>query len=229
MIGSLKTFTLLFAVFLLTGGLIACGADSRDEEAPVTSQTQPPDASRTINSGNKFPWSAIIAAPRDIQDLVNRYDAVVVGTISAISDTVRELADGKTEDDYKFLVEQGLPLPTISRTFYDIQLEDVLLDDGNVRANSRLRLSHGHSAIRPQTGERFLFALISSQSGKSYGVIADWALIHLDGGPIRNFDGVLPDYAGVTNEASLKAAVRSAVPARVKLPFEEWPERVWGN
>ena len=108
-------------------------------------------------------------------------------------------------------------------TYYDITLDDVYLDDDNLSQYPRLRLSGDHSSIRPQVGERFLFVLGANPDGKSYGVTADWNLIHLDGGPVRNFDGKSTGYVGVVDEGSLKDAVRAAVPKRVHLPMDQWP------
>lgn len=108
-------------------------------------------------------------------------------------------------------------------TYYEIELGEVNLDDGNIRQNSRLRLFGDHSTIRPQVGERFLFVLGANPDGQSYGVNADWNLIHLDGGPIRNFNGASPGYEGVTDEASLKTVTQSAVRSRVHLPRGQWP------
>ena len=114
-------------------------------------------------------------------------------------------------------------MPRREVVYYDINLEDVFLDDGNLVANPRLRLFGRHSNLRPQVGERFLFALGANPDGKSYGVAGDWCLIPLDGGAIRNFDGESPGYAGVTDETSLKSAVKKAVPNRVYLPLNQWP------
>ncbi len=178
---------------------------------------------RTVHSQNAIPLSTLYQPPQNVQDLVNRYDAVFTGTITEISSPVLEKPyDWQPEDD-SVSKRYGIPLPRMRVTYYAIQIEDVLLDDGNIRLHPRLGLTGGHNSMRPQVGERFLFALGRQPDGLSYGLTADWCLIFLDGGPIRNFDGVEPGYAGVANEASLKSAVQAAVPNRVHLPMAQWP------
>ena len=115
-------------------------------------------------------------------------------------------------------------------TYYDITPDTVYLndgtlldDDGNPVTSAKLRLFGDHSTIRPQVGEKFFFALQANPDGDSYGVNADWNLIHLDGGAIRNFDGKEPGYEGVTDETTLKSAAQTAASNRVELPVEEWP------
>ena len=187
--------------------------------------TEPPSApaQRTVVMENSVPVSAFIHPPQDIQEFVNRVDAVIIGTIAAVSGPFDELPDGKTAADYQWATDRGLPLPTMRQVYYDINIEEVLLDDGNIRSHPRLRLSGNHSPIRPQVEERFMFALGANYGGQSYGVSDNWHLVFLDNRPIRNFDGEQPSYTGVTNEASLKTAVLAAVPNRIHLPPEQWP------
>ena len=65
--------------------------------------------------------------PTDVQELVNRADVVVVASIGTVSGTVQsEPADGDTTS----LVEQGYPVPTLPETYYELVVEQVLLDDG---------------------------------------------------------------------------------------------------
>lgn len=222
----LKMPALLAAAFILAILGAACSGAAPSGPSPSALNSPAAATGRTLIPENALPLSAVIAAPGSVQELVNRYDALVVGAISEISGPQQEFGYGKTAEDYQFLLDQGHPLPSMSMTYYHIRLEEVLLDDGNVRNHPKLRLSHEHSALRPQVGERFLFALIRNPDGESYGVSADWCLLHLDGGLIRNFDGAAPGYAGVTDEATLKAAIQTAVPRRVHLPLSRWPARI---
>ncbi len=178
---------------------------------------------RTVNDELAVPLSTLYQPPQDMQDLVNRYDTVFTGTVAEISPQgpVKPY-DWKPEDD-ALSRKYAIPLPRMAITYYTIRIEDVLLDDGNIRLHPQLGLTGAHSPARPQVGERFLFALKQQPDGLSYGLTADWCLIHLDGGVIRNFNGEAPRYAGVTGEATLKATVRAAVPGRVALPVEKWP------
>ena len=167
--------------------------------------------------------SGYYISPQSVQDLVNRNDAVFTGTITAVGEPVDEKPYDWTAEEDARDQSRGIPLLRFRMTYYDIELGEVFLDDGNLLTNPRLRLSGDHSPIRPQVGERFLFALGANPDGKSYGATANWNLIHLDGGAIRNFDGRGPSYEGVTDETSLKSAVKKAVPARVYLPVNQWP------
>ena len=162
-------------------------------------------------------------SPQSVQDLVNRHDVAFTGTITEVGEPVEEKPYDWVPEDDAHDESRGIPPFRIRVTYYEIELGEVFLDDGNLRSNPRLRLSGDHSLIRPQVGEQFLFILGANPDGKSYGVNADWNLIHLDSGAIRNFDGEEPGYVGVTDEASLKAAVQAAVPGRVHLPMDQWP------
>ena len=91
--------------------------------------------------------------PADIQELINRNHAVVVGTISAISEPVRELPYFTTEKDFADRPVERWPY--IEVVYYDITIEEVLLDDGNIRDNARLRLMDSFRPVVPQLGERY--------------------------------------------------------------------------
>lgn len=164
--------------------------------------------------------SSIYLPPDSVQDLVNRVDAIVVGKISKVSDTVQE---GPYNLDPEPVGDR--PAPSIQVTYYEIALEDVLLDDNNVSSNSLLRLSGMHRASKPQVGERYMFALGVNPDNKSYGVSGAWGLVIFDDGPVRNFDGTPLEYDGVTDQATLKSLVKSSLADRVKLPPSEWPSR----
>ena len=185
---------------------------------------------RTISSGTGASLSSYYVAPTSIQDLVNRYDVAFIGTISSVREPVEEKPYEWDPELDAHLKNRGLPPFRVRVTYYDIMPDTVYLDDGNLLdddgnpvASAMLRLFGDHSTIRPQVGEKFFFTLQANPDGSSYGVNADWNLIHLDGGAIRNFDGKEPGYDGVTDEATLKSAAQTAASNRVQLPVEEWP------
>jgi hypothetical protein len=162
----------------------------------------------------------IYLSPESVQDLVNRVDAVVVGKITFFSDSIQEPPYGldlETTGDR--------PVPNILVTYYEIELEEILLDDGNVSSNALLRLAGRHSPSYPQVGEDYLFALGVNPDSKSYGVSGAWGLIIFDDGPVRNFDGTPLEYDGVTDRATLTSLVKSSLEDRAKLPPLEWPSR----
>ena len=218
----------LAAAALLTISVLAgCQAADGGGQGGISPSAAPGDVKRTLDSGEGYPISMIKRAPLSVQELVNRNHAVVIGTISAVSNLILELPYGKTEEDFQDPKYQGY-VPRTEVTYYDIAIEEALLDDGNVRAHPRLRLSGAHNSARPQVGERFLFSLGRNPDSLSYGVVADWDVLTLEGS-VRNFDGTSPGYAGVTDEDSLVAAVRAAVAGYEFMPFSQWPDRFTAN
>ena len=92
-----------------------------------------------------------------------------------------------------------------------------------MKDNPQLALPGTHNLQSPRTGERILLSLLAMPDPGLYSLAANWSLIPLDGGAIRNFDGTDPAYAGVTDEESLKSAVAAAANNHDKLPPSEWP------
>ena len=144
--------------------------------------------------------------PESIQDLVNRSHAIVIGTISAVYGTVRH-----------------------------IDLEEVLLDDGYIQSHPYLLMRDEPDSSYPQIGERYLFALGRNsvymypyQDGMpgtlTYSAAFDWMILTLQPDGIRNYDGSLPGYKGVTDEASLVTAIREAAANYNYLPPHQWPK-----
>ncbi len=219
---STSRIMLIVAAFVLLVVLMA-GCRGTPGVTPEAVQEQPPTFGRTLSSNTGAPLSGYLVSPQSVQDLVNRYDVAFTGTIRAVGQPVKEKPYDWDPELDAHLQSRGLPPFRIRVTYYDITLENIYLDDGNLSQYPRLRLFGDHSSIRPQVGERFLFVLGANPDGKSYGLTADWNLIHLDGGPIRNFDGKSTGYVGVVDEGSLKGAVRAAVPKRVHLPMDQWP------
>ena len=208
--------------------LAACQSNASEVPAETAVEVENTDShvtGRTLSSGLGAPLSDYFEAPASIQDLINRYDVAFVGTVATIGSSVEEKPDDWNSEVDDHLATKGIPPLRVRITYYDITLEEVLLDDGLVNGNPRLRLSGDHNPMRPQAGERYFFALQTVSGAKGYGVNANWNLIHLDGGSIRNFDGVEPGYPGVTDEASLKSEAKSAVTNRSHLPMDDWPAR----
>ena len=164
--------------------------------------------------------------PQSVQDLVNRSHAVVIGSISAISEVKGELPYGTTEEDFQGEMYQGFQ-PHMDVAYYDIAIEEVLLDDGNIRAHPRLRLEP--DPVLPRRGQRYLFTLGRNPDSKSYGIAANWMILTLGDGGFRNLDGSRPGYLSVANEASLIKAIKEAVPNHDFLPVNQWPDRFAAN
>ena len=111
-------------------------------------------------------------------------------------------------------------------TYYDIAVEEVLLDDGFVSGNPRLRLDRDHSPIRPQVGERFVFSLARNPGNSSYGVVADWMVLTTANG-MKNYDGSAHGYEGAIDETSFLRAVRAADQSYNFKEFRNWPDKPW--
>ena len=178
---------------------------------------------RVVDTGG-VPLSSIFRPARDVQDLVNRSHAAVIGTISAVSEPQVEIPYDITEEEFaeRFAdLEEGLR-PTIEVVYFDIAIEEVLLDDGNVRAYPRLSMEP-HPPL-PRLGGRYLFVLGRNPDSLSYGIgDFSWMVLTMGDDGIRNLDGSAPGYAGVDDEASLVAAVRGAVANYDFLPPSQWP------
>ena len=160
--------------------------------------------------------------PADIQELVDRSHAVVVGTISAVSEPVNELPYDATEEDYADEPKEEWPYYEVR--YFDIAIEEVLLDDGNIRENARLRLGNNEWEVLPQQGERYLFSLLVAPDDKSYGISANWMMLRMDGG-IHKLDGTPSGFVGVTDETKLLEGFRVAVEDYDFMPYSEWPLR----
>ena len=163
-----------------------------------------------------------VLPPSTVQELINRNHAVVVGVISAISDPVNELPYFTTEEDFADELKEEWTYMEV--VYYDIAIEEVLLDDGNVRDNARLRLMNSFWPVTPQLGQRYLFALGTNPDSKSYGISASWNVLSMDDG-ILNLDGTNPGYAGITDETELLTGIKAAVPNHDYMPRNEWPDR----
>ena len=168
--------------------------------------------------------SSIFKAPETVQELVNRSDLVLIGTVRSVSDT-RSVLVGSSSDA-SALATRGYPEPRVEETHYEISVGEVLLDDGAVSrlsGNPSIALAGRHTTAAPQVGDRLLFALLSRPGDDLYALVSDWSLIPLDGGDIKNFDGTDPGYDGVTDERSLKDAVTTAAANHEKAEPSEWP------
>ena len=165
--------------------------------------------------------------PRTVQDLVNRSQAIVIGTVTAISEPVVERPYDFDPADYAELPDSEWP--SIEAAYWTIGIEEVLLDDGNIEANPKLRMEpnppHRTDKPLPELTARYLFTMGRNPDSLSYGISADWMILPLDGGRIRNLDGNVPFYGGDADEDSLVEAMREAVLDYEYLPPGKWPGR----
>ena len=162
--------------------------------------------------------------PADIQELVDRSHAVVVGTISAVSEPVNELPYDTTEEDFAGEPKEEWPYYEVRYLDIAIAIEEVLLDDGNIRENARLRLGNNEWEVLPQQGERYLFSLLVAPDNKSYGISANWMLLSMEEG-IHKLDGTPAGFVEATDEPKLLEDARAAAEDYDFIPPHEWPLR----
>lgn len=158
--------------------------------------------------------------PADIQELVNRSHAVVVGSISSVGELISE--PPYNAEDFEHLPEDQRP--TQEMRYYGISIEEVLLDDGYVEDNAKLRLAPVWPT-EPKLNERYVFVLGRNPDNRSYGISATWNMLTLGGDTIRDLNGKDPGYEGAATEADLLSALRTASESYEFKPMIEWPER----
>ena len=220
-----STAAFLVAAALLTITILAgCQAPGGTGQAGLnpTMDNGEPEIVRVVTTEG-VPVSSIFLPAQNIQDLVNRSHAVVIGTISAISEPKREIGYNITQEEFDKMTA-GLPeelRPYVESIYYDIAIEEVLLDDGNVRAHPKLRLEP--SPTDPRLNHRYLMALVQNPDSLSYGIGGDWMMLTIGDDGVHNLDGSEAGYAGVTNETTLLAAIRGAVDNYDFLPPNQWP------
>ena len=163
--------------------------------------------------------------PQSVQDFVNRSRAIVIGTVTAISKPVVERPYDFNPADFAGVPESEWP--SIEVAYWTIEIEQVLLYDGNIEDNPILRMEpnppYRTDKPLPQLNGRYLFTLGRNPDSLSYGISADWMILSLDGGGIHDLAGTAPGYVGVTGELSLVEGIRNAVPSYDFLPVGEWP------
>lgn len=175
--------------------------------------------------------TSIFLPPQNVQDLVNRADAIVVGTVNDISGPVRATAYSPTasiSSNGHASSSTPTPSPGITVTYYTFAPQDVMLDDDNVRTAPRLRLSGGTEALGPQLHHQYLFVLLRNPDRLSYGA-ENWGMIDLSKTPPQLLDGSALSYSGISDAASLRAAIESALRTRVKTPPNQWPKIPFDN
>ena len=208
-------FKMLTAIALLLLFLmVACGVPKQEAE--------PVHRTSLGMAGSKIEYYKM--PPADIQELVNRSHAAVVGTIARVSEPVNELPYFTTEEDFAAEPEEEWPYYEVR--YFDIEIEEVLLDDGNIRENARLRLGNNEWEVMPQQGERYLFSLLVAPDNKSYGISANWMLLSIEEG-IHKLDGSPAGFVGVADETKLLEDARTAAEDYDFMPYSEWPLRTF--
>ena len=210
----MKKFLLIPAVALLLLFSLAACQEKQPEKDPDYQGNSIRSAPSMVEHFKK--------EPADIQELVNRSRAVVVGSISSVGELISE-PPYNAEDFEDWPEDQR---PTVEVKYYDISIEEVLLDDGYVEDNAKLRLAPIWPT-EPKLNERYVFALDRNPDNQSYGISATWDMLTLGGDAIRDLAGTEPGYVGVVDETSLLEGVKAAALNYEFMPHSEWPERFY--
>ena len=167
------------------------------------------------------------APPQNVQEFVNRSEAIVLGTVTAISEPVVERPYNFDPTIFAMIPESDWP--SIEVAYWTITIEQVLLNDGNIEANSRLRMepdpSHRPDKPHPELNGRYLFTLGRNPDSLSYGITADWMILNLSEAAIKDIDGNTPGFIDGAQEAELLKKIRVAAEKHEYLPPSEWPSR----
>ena len=203
-------------LLLLLTTLIGCRSASTDEHLGADAA----ESDEKVVDATAIEWFKM--PPQDVQDLVNRSEAVVIGTVSKVSGTVKELPYFTNREDFKdWPVEDR---PYIEVVYYDLIIEEVILDDGNIRDNPRIRLEADGFTLN--LNGRYLFTLGENPDSLSYGIAANWMILSMDDDGVSNLDGTDPGYVGVADELSLLENARASAEGHQFLQRRDWPDRV---
>ena len=245
------TVTATLFLMLLCAGILAVMVGCQSQEAKPTlapMQTQEPEPEGTATQtrqttgtqwrdahANSIPVIRAPASliqdyksqPQNVQDFVNRSKAIVIGAVTAISEPV-------VERPYNFdpAVFAGIPesdWPSIEVAYWTISIEEVLLNDGNIEANPKLRMEpdppHRTDKPHPELNGRYLFTLGRNPDSLSYGITADWMILDLSETAIKDIDGKAPAFIDGAQEAALVEKIKAAAENHKYLPPSEWPSR----
>lgn len=211
-----KTFIAAAAVLLagaMIGVLVAFLVVGSSPELQPVAGSASLDVPQDQNVG--MSWSR---EPASIQDLVNRADAIVVGSIGPVRRT--EMV-GPSGDLSKY--PAGLPFPLKPFTDYQINIQEVLLDDGFIRAEPTLVIPgmperYGHigflMALSPT--DSYLFVLTRDPRSQKHAMVSRHGVINLSGASIAlaGRDFTRPDFASGMAPSDFLEAVKAALPTR---------------
>ena len=195
------------AILVMVAVLVIGAACGSDEGSPETAGLRPlapelvtpsppsPIAEPGDTSGGQVSSGMMIPRPENIEVLVRMSHIIVLGTISAVLDEKLIGAYGEDGNPYIPVEETGSPY-----TDYEVRVESVLKDDGDVEDGGTLvlrmfgHLSQQHDNVTlaavqlPQPGSHYLLAL-GRNPDDTYGSGSE-GLIYVDGETVAYADGV---------------------------------------
>lgn len=227
MIKMLQRNKLISVVLLLTGamvGVLVAVVVVTGSSEPLTVVSSAVDVAQNQHTGTGM----AIPGPTSIQELVNRSDTIIIGSIGPVRRTAME---GPNDDLSKY--PQGVPLPLLSFTYYQINVEEVILDDGFIQSEPTLSLpglpgNNGHLGfpMKLSSTDRYVFMLSRNPNNKSHGVVAYSGLLNLSGAVVTLADPnhTAPSFAKGVAPLAFVQAVKAAMLARQHVPPSQWEE-----
>lgn len=173
-------------VFTLSSLLLfSFGGCTRPEVSPLAEQTIPVSREPVVLLGKSLP------APSSMAEFLSKADAIVIGTVGK---SFREVMEGPYNAD-SYQDPRDVPSPELPFTYYEVQIEEIILNDGTIIVDKPLSLrvsSHPGSLEAekgewemPHPGERYLFVMRRNPDGQSYGTNGGWGMLHIDEPVIR--------------------------------------------
>ena len=159
--------------------------------------------------------AGLILAPADVQELVNRADAVLVGKIASgpvIAD------EGPFDEAGNIGGENQVPFAR-----YRLQIDQLFVDDGAVASRPEVRFFAYPVPPEINLDGTFLFALTANPDG-SYGTSAGWGMIELSSG-VPTIKNRSPEFLEGQSSESLLKDVSVAASQYERVPVSEWPRR----
>ena len=174
------------------------------------------DNSESEIAAEQFNVGVFRETPSDLQRMVNRSQAIVRATIRPAGATKEEgpfdarMPDGGTNSG-------SLPSPALPHTYYDLDIAEVILDDGLVSEVATLRLGGTRDAYDLDPTKDYLLFLGRNPDNSSYGIWGDWGILSVsDSGYVIDVDDSRLEHIGEQMDTDrLASNVRQLVSSRV--------------
>lgn len=211
------------SIGVMIGNGSGSSAHSQENPPPVASSGNAavPEPS-TSQDGSTF---SLISPPSSLYQLVVEADAIVIASVVEVAFEQDERPfslslpqnDSNSTDARPGRATSTPAVPEMRFTYYRLQIEEVLLDDGRIDSGSEVLLRVDGSASQgtgtyenlaplPQVGQRALFVLNVNPDQQSYGTRGPWGRINLHGTPVSYDDWAetpLPFATGISAQEFL--------------------------
>lgn len=191
------------AVITVTGGII--GGFVLNANADDTSS----EANAYHSTADNWP------TPTDLQEAVDRADAIVVGTVDRIEGTYFEGPYDSVESSADTAESRS---PALPHTYYRLTIQSVLFDDGNIDKAPILRLGGTLGQSNVELGASYVMFLGRNPDNASYGILGSWGLMNVSSADtVRGLDGNRIGFVGSIEAQNLANEVNERIPSK-----KEW-------